>query len=370
MFLQFKKDAIISDLKISAVFLSLLLVLIFACSTGSDQIVTVFPGETWERIADPESAGFTQAGLDTIEEYLTTLNTTGCVVAVDGKLLYEYGNITELSYIASVRKSVLAMLFGNYVENGTVDMSKTLVDLDINDIGGLSEQEREATITDLISARSGVYHPASNGGDNLADAPERNSQIHGEYFLYSNWDFNTLGFIFEQETGKDIYDAVGTDLAIPVGMQDWDREAQRKSGNLEISKYPAYHMWYSTRDMARIGLLMLNKGNWNGQQVIPKDWAEKISSVITPLEEMNPERTRNGKLGYGYLWWIFDGPEISGYYAGAYTGIGAYGQYITVVPQLNMVIAHKVNNRSSRGSVSRDEFFGLMDKIFAAKKSE
>ena len=70
----------------------------------------------------------------------------------------------------------------------------------------------EATIADLLGARSGVYHEASNSGDNLADAPPRGSQKHGTYFLYSNWDFNALGTIFEQFTGGSIYDALQREL--------------------------------------------------------------------------------------------------------------------------------------------------------------
>jgi len=328
----------------------------------------VFPAESWERIENPESVGFSQEGLDAVSEYVDSLSTTGLGVVVGGRILFEQGDITELSYIASVRKSVLAMLFGNYVADGTVDLNKTLADLGITDHGGLSEQEKEATIADLISARSGVYHPASNSGDNLADAPPRGSQKHGTYFLYSNWDFNTLGAIFEQETGRNIYDALGFDIAIPIGMQDFDRSAQRKSGNLEVSMYPAYHMWFSTRDMARIGYLMLREGNWNGKQIVPEDWTHRISSVVTPLEEMNPARTRDGKLGYGYLWWIFDGPEATGAYDGAYTGIGAGGQYITVIPKLDMVVAHKTNRGRSRGSTSRNQYLTLLDMIIESKK--
>jgi len=357
-----QRSRFLANCSVVAVLLIALILLGTNCSGTA-----VYPGETWERIENPESAGYSQEKLDAVRECADTLATTGLVVVVGGRVLFEYGDITELSYIASVRKSVLAMLFGNYVADGTVDMNKTLADLGITDHGGLSDQEKEATITDLISARSGVYHPASNSGDNLADAPERGSQKHGEYFLYSNWDFNTLGHIFEQETGRNIYDAVESDIAVPVDMQDFDRSAQRKSGNLDISMYPAYHMWFSTRDMARIGYLMLREGAWNGNQLVPKDWVHKISGVITPLEEMNPERTRNGKLGYGYLWWIFDGPEATGPYEGAYTGIGAGGQYITVIPKLDMVIAHKTNRGRVRKSTSRTQFYTLMDLIIASK---
>jgi len=329
----------------------------------------VFPGTDWERMTDPRPAGFTEAALEAIRQHLEIMPTTGFMLVVGGRVVLEYGDITGLSYIASVRKSVLAMLFGNHVAAGKIRLDKTLAELGIIDHGGLTGRELEATIGDLLAARSGIYHAASNSGDNLADAPPRGSKRHGEYFLYSNWDFNALGTIFEQETGRNIYDALETDLAIPIGMQDFKREAQRKSGDLKKSIHPAYHMWFSTRDMARIGLLMLREGNWNGKQVIPRVWVGKITSVVTPRDQMNPGPLRKGRLGYGYLWWVFDGPLAAGpgdYYEGAYSGRGAGGQFITVIPRLDLVIAHKTNLAlSGKKQVSWDVYLGLLDRILA-----
>ena len=90
----------------------------------------------------------------------------------------------------------------------------TLADLGMTDHGGLLPIEQGATHRDLISARSGIYHAASNAGDNSADAPDRGSQEPGTYFLYNNWDFNAAGGAFELQTGIDIYDALRDDLQI------------------------------------------------------------------------------------------------------------------------------------------------------------
>jgi CubicO group peptidase (beta-lactamase class C family) len=326
----------------------------------------VFPGESWVRIQKPESVGYSSDGLKEVEEYAKTLNTTGLMVVVGGRVLFEYGDIEQLSYLASVRKSILAMLYGNYVAEGTIDLKKTLSDLEMTDHGGLLPIEVEATVEHLITARSGIYHPASNSGDNLADAPPRGSQKPGGYFLYNNWDFNAAGAAFEIMTGRNIYDALETDLAQPINMQDFDRSRHRKSGNLNRSMYPAYHMHLSTRDMARVGYLMLREGNWAGRQIIPRDWAHKIVSVVTPLEEMNPERMRNDSFGYGYMWWVWDGPDATGPLKGAYTGKGAYGQYITVLPALDMVIVHKTavppQKRTNWG-----QYEGIIERIIAAR---
>jgi CubicO group peptidase (beta-lactamase class C family) len=326
----------------------------------------VYPGEDWEPILKAESVGYSSEKFKPLRDYIKTIKTTGLMVIVGGKVLFEYGDVKQLSYLASVRKSILAMLYGKYVANGKIDLDKSLKDLGMSDHGGLLPVEEKATIRHLISARSGIYHKASNPGDNTADAPDRGSQSPGKYFLYNNWDFNAAGAAFEKQTGKDIYDALESDFAKPIGMQDFDRSRQEKSGDMERSKYQAYHMWLSTRDMARIGYLMLRKGNWNGKQLIPKEWTKKIVSIITPITEMNPIRLREWKFGYGYMWWVWEKYGSHGLFEGAHTGMGAFGQYITVIPKLDMVIAHKTAV-PPRKFVSWVQYEGIIDKIIEAR---
>jgi CubicO group peptidase (beta-lactamase class C family) len=314
----------------------------------------------------PASQGYKEKAFKELSEFIEkNANTTGIVVIVNGKMIYEYGDIMKLSYLASCRKSVLSMLYGIYEARGSIDLTKSLADLGIDDREGLSALEKTATIDNIINSSSGIYHPASNAGDNLADAPARGSQKPGEYFLYSNWDFNAAGGIFEQETGIDIFDALAKDIAGPIGMQDFDRNRQRKLGNLQRSTFPAYHMWFSTRDMARLGQLMLQEGKWNGKQVIPADWVTKSTTVVTPVEKMNPERMRSGEFGYAYMWWIWDGPKATGAFDGAYTARGAFGQYITVLPKLQMVIAHKTD--PDDGSTNWNTYSLILKRLIEAK---
>jgi CubicO group peptidase (beta-lactamase class C family) len=358
------------------------IVLAFAFATGAltscvkQQVTTydvssasakllIYPGADWTRVPSVEEAGYSRAGLDSVRALLASGPSTGFMAVVGGRVLMEYGDLDTLSYLASVRKSILAMLYGNYVASGKVQLDKSLAQLGIDDVGGLLPSEKEATIRDLLTARSGVYHEASNAGDDLASAPPRGSQKHGTYQLYSNWDFNAAGTAFELQTGRNIYDAVDTDLAKPIGMQDWRRDIQRKSGDTTKSRHLAYHMVLSTRDMARIGLLMLRNGNWAGTQVVPQDWVKEIIRPVTPVNEMNPPQRRNGPFGYGYLWWIWDGQANAGAYAGAYTGLGAIGQHITVLPALDLVVAHKTVPGGR--SVSHEQFLRILDLLVKAK---
>ncbi|MHB1191991.1 MAG: serine hydrolase domain-containing protein [Longimicrobiales bacterium] len=350
------------------------LVLAFALALPSAAVAQAstaptFPGAEWEYVSRQDLAayGWDSNRVQSAFAFLRdSSNATGLVVVDRGRIVFDFGDVEELSYIASGRKSILAMLYGDWVEKGIIDLDATLGELGMDDIGGLLDIEKQATVRDLLTARSGVYHPASYSGDDLSQAPPRGSQKPGSYMLYSNWDFNAAGYVFELLTGRDIYDEIQSQLAIPMQFQDWDRGAQAKAGNLTVSRYAAYPMWLSTRDMARVGLVMLNEGNWNGEEIIPPEWARRITAVVTPLEEMNPVSRRDSFLGYGHLWWVFDGPAATGPFEGAYWAWGVWGQWIAVFPALDLVVAHKTNNAYER-QTPLDAWHRTLELILEAK---
>ena len=332
-----------------------------------EELSIIYPGDFWQ-IAKPNEVGFSNEKIKALDEEFIKMNTTGFMLIVKGRVIYEFGDIAKVSYLASVRKSILAMLYGKYVDSGAIDLTKTLSDLGMSDIGGLLPIEKKASVWDLITARSGVYHPASNSGDNLADAPERGSKEPGTYYLYSNWDFNASGGAFELLSGVNIFDALKTDIMDKIKAQDFDRSIHKKGGDTTISIYPSYHMHLSTRDMARVGHLMLTKGEWaNNKQIISANWIDQITSLVTPKNEMNPNWRKEEEFGYGVMWWIFDHPDLPIELNGAYTAKGAYGQYITVLPELDMVISHKTAvppNKKTKWSEVRS----IIDLILEARK--
>jgi len=162
-------------------------------------------------------------------------------------------------------------------------------------------------------------------------------------------------------------------LAKPIGMQDFDRSRQRKNDEMPITKHPEYAMYLSTRDMARLRLLMLADGSWKGKQVMPKGWAGRITTLVTPSQDLHPMavgayRTQIGHWGYGMLWWVWDAPlwpgTLTGPYQGAYSAIGANGQYITVLPAMELVLAHKVDfDEDGSGRISPSEFHTILQMV-------
>jgi CubicO group peptidase (beta-lactamase class C family) len=276
------------------------------------------------------------------------------VVAIDGRILFAYGDTAYNSNVASVRKSVLGMMYGKYVVNGTIDLNKTVKQLGLDDVQKFLPNEERARLEHLLMARSGVYHPNEKPAPTPADdPPARGSQFPGTFYAYQNWDFNAAGTAFQKLTRKDIYQALQTDLATPLGMQDYSVEQRKKVDNMPYSVHKLYPMRLSTRDMARLGLLMLRKGKWNGVQLIDERWVDYMTQLATPAHEIFPTSLRNTQTtgpwrwGYGKMWWVWDQPKLPpglgiGPFYGAYMAWGVGGQLIVVLPDREMVIAHKV----------------------------
>jgi len=248
-----------------------------ACSTkaySDEKDKPVFPGADWERVAIPESIGYSSTKLEALRGWLKTQATTSMLVSVGGRILFEYGDLRYVSKVASVRKSILGMMYGKYVANGTIDLQNKVKDLGLEDVQKFLPREEAATLEMLLMSPSGVYLPEGAPDPDPTDhPPARGSQYPGSFFYYNGWDFNAAGTAFEKLTGKNMYDALQIDLADPIGMQDYDKKRQKKNSRLPYTVHPEYAMYLSTRDMARIGLLMLRGGEWNDKRRCPSTGA-------------------------------------------------------------------------------------------------
>jgi CubicO group peptidase (beta-lactamase class C family) len=331
------------------------------------------PGADWER-ATPKDMGFKGDDFEALSLQLCTLPTMAFMVVSGGKQIYGYGDLAQSCYLASARKSILSMLYGKYVLNATIDLDKTMADLGIDEDDGLLPIEKTARVRDLLIASSGVYHPAGSPGDD-PDSPPRGSKPPGTFFHYNNWDFNVLGAIFEKATGRTVFAALDEELAKPLQFQDFDLSRQRMMGFENRSRFLAYHLFLSARDMARIGLVMLRGGEWNGRQVVPAAWVKESTKERVPVSAVG----RSGEMGYGYLWWI---PETrrTPAWTGAFMASGQFGQFILVLPAIDTVIVHRRavtddyavlrnlgKTKFEPSRVLAPDFLMLADKVVAAK---
>lgn len=289
------------------------------------------PGKRWQQYQSVEEAGFSAAKLKQAKALVDSLGAAAFMIIYDGKVVASWGDVERRYMCHSVRKSLLSALYGTYVDAGSIDLEKTMAELGIDDKDKLTEEEKKATIHDLLKARSGVYHPAAYETAGMkARRPKRGSHPHNTFWYYNNWDFNTLGYILRLETGVDIFEDFKNRIADPIGMEDYRVSDGYYHLEPENSNFPAYPFRVSARDLARFGLLFLRDGNWNGNQIISRDWVKRSATSYSAAG-------RRG--GYGYLWWISS--EFA--QVGLYSALGVGSQVIAVIPGANMVLIQRVD---------------------------
>ena len=325
-----------------------------------------FPGNKWVLEKSPEEFGYSSDQLAEAKEYADTIDTAAVMIIVKGKLIYQWGNVSKKYITHSTRKSFMSALYGKYVLDGTIDLDRTMRDLGIDDEPPLTAQEKNATIRDCLKARSGVYHTAEAETDGMHNLkPERGTFQAGEFWLYNNWDFNVLGTIFQELTGKNIFEALKEDIAEPIGMQDY-KPGDGRSYKTTRSIHEAYMFVISARDMARLGLLFLGEGRWDGKQIISEDWVKESTTYFS-------DATIYRSDGYGYMWWVakhhnryphFPNVEVA---EGTYSARGYGGHYIVVLPDRDMVVVHRVDTFQQGNYVVPQEFGMLLKKILDAK---
>ena len=308
--------------------------------------------------ADPEKMGYDAQKLAAISRAIARhdIATEAMVVAVGGKVIFEYGDTSRPAKISSCCASLLSILYGRFVNMRRIDLEETLESIGISEVGGLERRERSAKVRDVISLRSGCFIRASNDppGRKL---PERTSRLPGNSFFYSNWDINVAASILEKKAEADVVAVFDEVVSKPLRLRDWNLALQSKAGDLQVSDHLACDLSLSARDMARIGQMMLGKGRWKGMRIVPASWVNKSTSVVSKFP--------NGG-GFGYMWWVENEAQNPKAYKGAYSARGLEGQRLTVLPALDMVVAHlpKAGGKKMRGA----DYKKLLAAVFMARK--
>lgn len=228
----------------------------------------------------------------------------------------------------SVAKSVAATLVGAAVYRGEVD---------VNASAGLGADEndprRDITIDHALRMASGRYSdtpgsrtdPLYYGGATVAESMTHWPLIHapGTVFRYANNDTlaasQAIKHTFEAHPPSEFFAKVG--MHDTVAETDWQ-------GDYILSS----QVWSTSRDLAKLGLLMLNDGVLpNGERVLPEGWVDYVTTPSGPQPD--------GALGYGAGWWLINKSE--GIPPDTYAALGNRGQILVVVPSLEIVIVRR-----------------------------
>ena len=259
----------------------------------------VYPGTQWDKV-DPAAAGLDAKVLD---EMATTAQTAGSnclLVTRKGKLVDEHywngtGPETAPQEVYSASKSFTSALVGMAHDDGKLDVTDKASKFIPQWVGTPSA---DVTVENLLSNDSGRhYDVVTDYGGMAAKADDKSAFAvglgqdapPGTVWKYNNSAIQTLEPVFRAATGKDLSEFAQQRLFAPLGMAH-SSLIRDKAGN------PLTFMGVQStcRDMARFGYLMLRQGNWDGKQLLSKEWV--ADSTGRSSQKLN--------AAYGWLWWL------------------------------------------------------------------
>jgi len=240
--------------------------------------------------------------------------------------------------LRSVTKSVRSLLAGIAIDQGFIDsIDDPITKYLKTQIAekNLSEQKQKITIKHLITMSSGLdcddWNKKSKGQEDRVyrkkdwvqytlDLPMVNEP--GEHAAYCSMGTMLLAEIIRQSSGVSIDSFAEQYLFGPLGIENisWNHTSDKEV----ISS--AKRLYMTPRDMAKLGQLVLNKGTWNGKQVVSEQW---MTSSTTPITQITG-------IDYSFLWWNL--PFLThGKRTVSIAATGNGGQYILVFPEYDLV---------------------------------
>lgn len=299
---------------------------------------TRVPGASWE-VVDPADADMDAEVLDRAKAYAFDegRHTQGVVVVRHGRIVSEWyaPGTDEDSWTASwsVAKSFATAAVGIAVADGKIPRVDEPMATYLPSWKGTDKDA--ITLRNVLQMQSGLdwdegYDPAAAdtsdvvqmglSPDELAYAVARPVTAEpGTRWLYSSGDAMLLSAVIAGATGTSAAEYAERELFDPIGMEraDWWQDV------------PGHTLGYccldaTARAYARFGLLYLHEGRWGDEQIIPASW---VADSIADAPGDHP--------GYGYMWWLGD---VDGVPKDMYAAEGHDGQYIWVIPSLDLVV--------------------------------
>ena len=322
---------------------AVVLVALTACKNSVKETAEVID---LPRLETPDSVakameGFFQAAAD------DSMDIHSVMIVKDGNVIYSHWHSEGVDSVPhvlnSVSKTFTATAVGLAIADGKIALTDKVVDYFPDKLPAeVSENLKAMTVRDLLTMSCGHDEEPS-----LSDAPNQDwvtvflahPVVHepGTFYLYNSLGTYMLSAIVQQVTGEKMVDYLMPRLFEPLHIDKpkWEDSPQ----GINVGGWGLY---LKTEDLAKMGQLLLQKGEWNGQQLIPAEWVAEMSKK--QVESVNPgtrledaeakgmtKETSDWMQGYGYQMWRCR--------PGCFRADGARGQYIIVVPDKNAVIA-------------------------------
>ena len=262
------------------------------------------------------------------------------LIARDNKLIcdeYFFGyKVNDIHPIESCTKSITSLLVGVALDNGLINSTEDPIYNIFPEYGHLEKGlYKDITIKHLLCMKSG-YNPQNDelfrSDNRIKFALERGIlDKPGSTFRYDGGNTEILGAIIKATSGAFADDYAKKHLFDPLNIKHFDWEIAKQEG------YPsmAGSLHLLPRDMVKIGLLVLNKGVFNGQQIVSESWISESTNVHT--------QTHIPGDNYGYQWWRLELESGEKKYKVIWAN-GWGGQFIYIFPEINVVIVTTGHN--------------------------
>lgn len=291
---------------------------------------------------------------DSISKIIQQVRTTppndfrGMVVIKNGKLVVEEYFSTfwrdNINDVRSCGKSVTALLLGIAIDKGLVkNVEQSIYDFFPSPKfkTPANDRHRDIKIKHLLMMSSGLDADDDNGNSpgNTGNWLLKDDWVNfaialpmlftpGEKMVYNDVCPMLIGAIIEEASGKKLSEFAREHLFTPLGIREyyWYTAPNGRTG-------PMGNLYLSTLDFAKIGQLVLDKGKWQGKQVVSTRWIDEMTAERMDISKTDPFAT-----DYGYFWWITKKKVGDKEYKCVYAS-GNGGNLLFVVPGENLVVS-------------------------------
>jgi CubicO group peptidase (beta-lactamase class C family) len=285
---------------------------------------------------------------------------------------------TELHTLQSDTKSITSLLVGIAVGQGKISsVEGRAVDFfsSYRPIANLDSRKEAMRVRDLLTMRTGMaWSEGRYEGSPLQRMNECQcdwlrfvvdwpmGESPGSRFEYNSGGTIMLGGILQSATGMRVENFARLYLFEPLGITDFNWFPGE--GNTVVHTGGGLNL--RPRDMAKIGYLLLRKGRWANEQIVPEAWIDE-----SMRRRATPWRFGSHTVDYGYLWWLLkvdETSEVVGSDNDIYTASGAQGQWIFAIPRYDMVVV--VTGSADGGDMFRPVDFLYSDILRAVRSPQ
>jgi CubicO group peptidase (beta-lactamase class C family) len=317
-----------------------------------------FPGEDWDE-ASPESQGMDSAKLAAaIEQLRQNVGRDGVrelVIVRNGRLIWKGDDVDKRHGVWSVTKSFTSTALGLLIDDGKATLDTRATD----HVPALRAGFPDVTLGHLTTMTSGYRAAGDEPQGSYRHGPSSTPFVPSDEPLfappgskYAYWDsaMNQFAHVLTKIAGEPLRDLFQRRIADPIGLKSdawtWGDFGEHEGVTVNGGAgNHGRHVQISARQLARLGHLFLNRGRWNGRQLLSESWIDTATRVHVPatLPWAQPESDIDGRGCYGCNWWRNgEGPDGQrkwpGAPAGTFAAIGFNNNHCFVVPEWNLVV--------------------------------